>query len=75
MTFNGSRIIQCDASQPACVLIFITLFHRQGHEGSERLHDLPETGILVGGSDKVRTWVGSALTYSKTAFLQRSEGE
>lgn len=34
----------------------------------------PRWGILVGGSDKVRTWVGLALTYSKIAFLQRSEG-
>lgn len=74
VAFNGSRIIQCDASQPACVGIFITLFYRQGHGGSERLHDWPKPGILVGVSDKVCTRVGLALTYSKTAFLQKSEG-
>lgn len=36
---------------------------------------MPETGILVGGSDKVRTWVGSALTLKQLFFREVRENE
>lgn len=56
------------------VLEFLLRYFTDKDRGSERLHDWPKPGILVGVSDKVQTRVGLALTYSKTAFLQRSEG-